>query len=293
MADQKISLIEYNPFDGIKESTLTLLLKNINIKIANALRRISMVNIPVLGFPPNLIEIEKNTSIAFNNDYMKLRLSLLPIFNVDTKDKVEIYIDSTNSDSDIINVTTNDIKMFVDEKELNTYNKKYPILLIKLKPNESFKCHMKSRIGTGDEHALWNASRNSFYEELNDNEIKLTIQSSGRINEKKILIRACSFILTKLEKCKEELLSIDINKNEKQIKFVLPDEDHTIGEILNYEFQNHKNISFSGVSRPDYFVKNIEITVHSDNPIPSMLESLDSLYKQISNIKKLIKNIKI
>jgi DNA-directed RNA polymerase subunit L len=54
--------------------------KDINYIILNTLRRVILTLVPTFGFDPENIIIEKNTSV-YNNDYMKLRLSSMPLIN--------------------------------------------------------------------------------------------------------------------------------------------------------------------------------------------------------------------
>jgi DNA-directed RNA polymerase subunit L len=54
--------------------------KDINYIILNSLRRVILTLVPTFAFDPENIIIEKNSSV-YNNDYMKLRLSSMPLIN--------------------------------------------------------------------------------------------------------------------------------------------------------------------------------------------------------------------
>jgi DNA-directed RNA polymerase subunit L len=54
--------------------------KEINYIIINTIRRTILTLVPSYAFDPENIIIEKNTSV-YNNDYMKLRLSNIPVIN--------------------------------------------------------------------------------------------------------------------------------------------------------------------------------------------------------------------
>lgn len=54
--------------------------KEINYIIVNTIRRTILTLVPSYAFDPDNIIIEKNTSV-YNNDYMKLRLSNIPVIN--------------------------------------------------------------------------------------------------------------------------------------------------------------------------------------------------------------------
>ena len=83
--DIKVKEIENHKSNGLDESFLTLLFtgSDFNIKLANAIRRASWVNIPTYAFSPDLIKIDINTSIAFDNDYMTNRIANLPVAGVE------------------------------------------------------------------------------------------------------------------------------------------------------------------------------------------------------------------
>jgi DNA-directed RNA polymerase subunit L len=54
--------------------------KDINYITLNTLRRVILTLVPTFAFDPENIIIEKNTSV-YNNDYMRLRLSSMPLIN--------------------------------------------------------------------------------------------------------------------------------------------------------------------------------------------------------------------
>ena len=109
--------------DIMNENTgrLTFNLNNVHVSIANALRRTIMTNINTLvfrGFPheENKIEFLKNTT-KFNNEYLKQRISCIPIVNNDSLNfenfvkNYEIVIDKENNSNEIKEITTKDIKI--------------------------------------------------------------------------------------------------------------------------------------------------------------------------------------
>lgn len=333
--DIKISEIEYHKSNGLDASWLILNIsgKDFNIKLINSLRRASTNNVPSYAIPQELVNIEANTTVAFNNDYMRLRLSQLPIYGIDadlyflaekywSKDKinyadvkrekhpkeknVEFYLNYHNNTAGIVPVTTNDLKMYVDGEEVNTYNKEYPILLVKLRPNDRFKCHMKACIGVGERNIIWSSARNTFYDEKTEknemnenNEFVFTIEGNNQCHEYDILIRSTKFLIKRFTDLKNDLESKIKSKEilpEKVIYFKLEKEDYTLGEPLNYEFQSHKNIIRSGLIKPDHLVKAIMIKVESisgiESPLFSMVECLTTLIEKYSHIGKLLTDLK-
>lgn len=324
--DISIKEVSYNKKEGLKSSKLVLVLagKDLNVKMVNALRRISTNNIPIYAFPQELIKIETNTCVAFNNDEMRLRLAQLPIYNIDpdifmlpnkywkninyadqhrekhpNEKSVELYVNSHNNSDKIQSITTNDIRYYIDGEQTNPYDKEYPILLIKLRPNDTFKCYMKGTLGTGDKNTIWCASSNSYYDISDKGDFRFTIQSCGQFDEFNLLSKTCQFVIKKMEMIKLEIERRVASKEipiESTIYFNMEDEDHTIGELINYEFQSHKDIIFSGVSKPDHLVKTILLKISANKGIPTPIEAMNDCLDNISNkfkyIDKLLSEMK-
>jgi DNA-directed RNA polymerase subunit L len=330
--DIKIKEKEYRASNGINSHYLTLEFEgdDLNNKIMNMMRRACSNNVPVYAYAKELINIIENTSIAFNNDYMKLDLSLLPIFGIDpeiydldeeywynvnyadkdrkkhTSEKsIEFYLAYHNNSADIVDVTTNHAQVYIDGKQIEMYNKEYPTLIIQLRGNESFKCHMKGVLGVAerrDDGALWKACKRVGYDEIegNGNKKKYELQFFGneQFSEYEMLIRTCKFLINKLGKIKK-MISDKVKKGEiteeKTIEITLENEDFTIGEPINYEIQDHKKIVFSGFRKPDHLIKTGSITVScvdtEKSPINGILESIDILSEKVNKIGYLLTNM--
>ena len=108
--------------------TLTFTLQNVNVSIANALRRVMIANIPTVvirstPYEKNDVDIEVNTT-RLNNEIIKQRLSCIPIFirNVeeDALSEYEIEIDEANTTPNMKYITTGHFKV----KHNGTYFKK-------------------------------------------------------------------------------------------------------------------------------------------------------------------------
>ncbi len=317
---------EVHPTNGFDASWLTLKLSgdDLNCKIVNALRRVASVNVPAYAFAPELIAITANTTVAFNNDFMKLRLANLPVLGVDpnlsylnekyydkvnyadtTREKhpneklVEVYLNAHNNSANVIPVTTNDWIMKVDGDEIKPYSEEYPMLSIELRPNDRFKCYMKAVLGVGDKNIIWSGARNAFYDQSDDGKsYEFTIEGNGQCSEYQLLIRACKYIIKKIQILKADLESKIAKKDilpEKTIHLKLDGEDHTMGELLNYEFQDHKDIISSGVAKPDHLIKSVVIKVTSTatvkSPLNAMIESIDIVSHKFEHIGKMLMNL--
>lgn len=323
--DIKIEEKEYNKSDGLSASWLTLMCSgdDFNVKLLNSLRRTVINHIPMYAFSQELITIDVNTSVAFDTDYMTARLSNLPVAGIDpnlfclpekywykvnyadtkrekhqSEQHVEFYVNYHNNSGNIVSVTTNDASVYIDSVQVRPYSKQYPILLIKLKPNEKFKCYMKATLGVGEKNVIWKGARNAFYDEIESSgkkKYEFTIEANNQCTEYDLLVRACRFLMKKLTDVRNDLQT-KINQKqipiEKSYNYKLEQEDYTVGIILNEEFQDHEDIVFSGLSKPDHLVKAILIKVvsgpNTKSPLNAMIECMDNLIKKYSHIGYLI-----
>ena len=308
--DINIKLEEYFEHDGINSSYLKLNISgnDVYVKLINSLRRCVQTMLPTYAIPPELITIVSNSTKAYNNDYMRSRLCELPVLGIESKifyledkywrdikydddmrDKhkdemnVEMYIDVVNKKSERINVTTNDIRMIINSELISPYNKEYPILIIKLKEGEKFECMMKAVLGVGLSNQRWAHANNAYYSYDDDTHTCIfTVEGNQQCNEYNILVKACKCLITKLTNIKNDLKK----------KLESKDENHTIGEILNYELQSNKTISWSGITKPDYLIDEILIKLESNSttksPFNAIFDSIDELIKKYSHIGKLI-----
>jgi len=320
--DIKITEIAKQPMETYKASWLKLMFEgaDVNIKIMNALRRVSMVNIPTYAIPAELIDITTNTAVAFDSSYMRLRLGFLPVLGIDcglhylnetlwkginfsdkkrlkhdNEKKVDFYINTTNTSSDISNVTTNDVEMYInDEKIKNPYNKEYPILLIKLRPFDIFKCHMRAVLCVGEVDARWRMARNAFYKQhTQGNRYELQIEGCGQTDEYEILIRACKYIMHKMHIIKERIIDIPIEEGEI-VKLKLDNEDHTVGELLNYFIQDHPGVKSSGVAKPNGLFKSMTLTIRCEDvgDVKDIIaECADIIYDRFEYILKQLESV--
>ena len=99
--------------------------KDINYITINTLRRVILTLVPTFAFDPENIIIEKNTSV-YNNDYMRLRLSSIPLINPSYESNKMII----KNDSSILN------KVLELEEEANIANYENKNTLTKEEENQ-------------------------------------------------------------------------------------------------------------------------------------------------------------
>jgi DNA-directed RNA polymerase subunit L len=320
--DINLKVLKYEPKKDFISSSICVELtgKDINYKMVNAIARVASNGVPSYAFYPQLIQIEENTCAAFDNQYLQLRLSNLPIYDLPLdlaylndkfwksypyndphrdrhpKEKeVKAYINYHNNSNEIKYVTTNDMKLYVDGEIHNTYNKEYPILLVKLRPNDTFKCNMTACIGIGEAHTIFKASVNSFAT-YSDTNYEINLQSNGQETEYVTLVKSCKHIVKRLEDVKSQLETKVNNrelKNEKTLLLTIDNEDHTIGEIINYELQNNENL-FSAISKPNHLIKSVLFKIESLKPesiLNDIFKILDILIEKYKFLTSLIEKL--
>lgn len=298
-----IKQIHKQPTKNLQSSQLILEFdgSTINCCLVNALRRLCIDHIPTYAASERSITIDKNTSI-YDNDYMKLRLSQLTVPDIkinipyledkywkdidygnpdrirhpDDSDMIELYLNVTNNESTNLNVTTNHAKVYINGETVDKFDEKYPLLLIQLKPKETFSCRCVHALGIGKLSNLW-AGGNIYYEydESKPNNITMTLESLGQLDEYELLYKACIVMKKKVELIRFKLQGFE--RKVEHIAIELWDEDSTMGELINVYLQDHNQIQFSGVKKSDLLIDMMTITyiTSAKNPLDPFHEILD------------------
>lgn len=289
--------------------------KDVNHIVINTIRRVCYNNIPIFTYDPKKIKITKNTSV-FNNDYLRLRLSNLPIDienNVDNlelsdqiknmeeedenenflsnKNSITMYCKEKNNSQNLLNVTT-DMCTFYKDGEVIDNPYKVPLLLCKLNSTQELIFSATTKIGIGSKNGIYTPC--SFYfEKINDNNFHVKIESTSQLNEHDIILRGCMYIIKKMKRIMNNLIQKNFTKSMKG-EIILKDEDHTMGNLITYGIQSHDNIEFCGYKLNHLLIKEVNITYITDGAksineiIKDSMSNQIKLYEYIlSNLKKL------
>jgi DNA-directed RNA polymerase subunit L len=253
-------------------SRMEVNMKKVDYVIVNSLRRTILTDIPIYAFDTT---ININTSI-FNNNYMKLRMSNLPIIGIENNqvffkkeeekddeesnfdegfglmDDIELTVDKNidsssinnftlylnyeNKTPDIVTVTTKDCDYYYRGKKINNPYK-IDIPIIKLQPDQKINLTSVSKLGTEKESSIYSPVSICSYEQVSDEEYNLFLESRGQITEYQILERA----IDNLIKNTDELI-----KNMSKMKTVdgmikVGDIDHTMGNLISHFAMMEKN----------------------------------------------------
>ena len=197
------------------ENKISIRLKGIPIQYANALRRICLNGVPI--FAIDTIEVLENTSIM-PDEAIAHRLGLIPL-KTDSKDiviseeatdesdsRVMLTLDSEENDledkSETRTVFSNELKG--EESGVRPISDKIPI--VTLAPGQKIKFQAYARLGRGTEHAKWNSANTSVLTETkNKDEHVLTVESTGSLDAKSIVLIGMDELSTRLVKFKEML----------------------------------------------------------------------------------------
>lgn len=197
------------------ENKISIRLKGIPIQYANALRRICLNGVPI--FAIDTIEVLENTSIM-PDEAIAHRLGLIPL-KTDSKDiviseeetdesnsRVILTLDSEENDVEDKNGTrtvfSNELKG--EDSGVKPISDKIPI--VTLAPGQKIKFQAYARLGRGTEHAKWNSANTSVLTETkNKDEHILTVESTGSLDAKNIVLIGMDELSTRLVKFKEML----------------------------------------------------------------------------------------
>jgi DNA-directed RNA polymerase subunit L len=206
---------------------------------------------------------------------------------------VEIYINAKNLDENIKSITTNDIEYYIDnERTHHNYSEKYPIVLIKLRPTEVFKCKLKAVLGIGETNVIWSGVSNAYYN-IGKNDAVLHIESHGQFSEYELLWKACQYMQFKMDKLEEKIKSkydsvYSRIPDVSTVELTLDDETYTIGNIITYFLQDYDIVEFAGIGKKNDLVKQITIKVVYKHSLKEPLEPISKSITQCKNIMKYI-----
>jgi DNA-directed RNA polymerase alpha subunit len=160
------NMMKYFKIRKEEDQYLEFELANVNISLANAIRRIILSEIEIVAIDEKHIEIMENTC-PLHNEYIAHRLSLIPVLQEITNvDDLEFYVakkhtmDSPveNEQSNVMEITTDNIQVFNKKTESWMDPRKVfdgLFLITKLNLNQKFLAKFKLSRGTAKEHSRW------------------------------------------------------------------------------------------------------------------------------------------
>ena len=258
-------MLSYNE----KLNRISIETKDVDLSILNGIRRILLMDIPILGFIGNGIDstvnIIENTTVL-NNEIIANRIALIPLevseeYNdkyISGENKLEIELNVSCTEN-IKLITTQDLTVIIDKREVKNFFKKPYITITKLRKNESLHLKAEAVKETGRKNASFNivsgatvynkpkepfTSTKSIIEQERDcieGEYVLEFEIiNNTISHKYMLSKAIDILINKLTILSDKSTIEKFENNEETYDFNIPDENDTIGNIIqSYIFDNY------------------------------------------------------
>jgi len=253
-----------------KTNRISFTIKDVDLSILNGIRRVLLMDIPILGFIGNGIDstvnIIKNTTVL-NNEILANRIALIPLditeeYNdkfIFDENKFEIELNESCSETEGIKlITTKNLIVKQDGKEIKNFFKS-PITITKLRKNEELHLKAEAVKETGRKNAsfniisgitVFNKPKNEFVKTKSiieqerdyiDGEYVFEFEIiNNTISHKYMLLKAVDILINKLITLIDKTTIEQFENNNLTYDFNIPDENDTIGNIIqSYIFDNY------------------------------------------------------
>jgi len=189
------------------DKKISVKLKGISLLYANALRRICLNGIPI--FAIDTVDMIENTSVMADEG-ISHTLGMIPLKTEanesdESNSRVMLVLDSGNTEV-VKTVTTAELES--KDQVVKPISKQIPI--VHLAPGQRIKLEAYARLGRGTEHAKWNSANISVLTNTDkDDEHILTIETTGSLEPKQIILSGIEELSKRLEEFKEILVNLE------------------------------------------------------------------------------------
>jgi DNA-directed RNA polymerase subunit L len=213
-----------------------------------------------LGAPTHTSGGQEIKWLRHPNDRKEIRMSLI----------VE------HTDDSMRNVTTSDLKCYLNDKEVQIYDPKYPILILKLRKNEKISAQLMPVLGFGDLQNTWSPVSNSFVTGEVGATI-LTVRSYGQMTEQELIKRACKLISLRMRRYIRLLAPmVEAYSTSTVLDFTFNNEGAELGELLTYLLSLSPDVAYQS-----YFQKHplepvilLHLKTAGKNPVKVLMSSM-------------------
>lgn len=180
---------------------LSFKIKDADLSLINALRRISIESVPVLAV--DIVEFTKNDSVLYD-EIIAHRIGLIPL---KTNIKSFKLREECSCKEKGCNKCSTKLKLSLKGKEVLSTDLKgrgvevvYKMPLVKLMPDQELELVAEARLGVGKEHAkfvpglVWHN-----YDDEKGREITFNIESWGQMKPQEIFLSATDVLAKKLK----------------------------------------------------------------------------------------------
>lgn len=277
--------------------------------------KLRLRNLPVWGIANTIDKFIDNKNINNNLDNNNLgdtrnnnsgddiNLNIDDELDLENKNNIDIntsslkqltmYINYKNTDKSIMTVTTDNAKFYYSDKNIKSPYP-IPIPIIKLQKNQAINFSSITVLGTEKEDSIFSAVSVCYYNEINENEFIFMLESRGQLSEQRIIEVALINIINSIE----NLAKIVTYEQVTHIgEIIINGENNTMGNLLSYGMQNHKNVKFAGYNIPhllenkviihyELINENIKLKDVFDDVSIYFIELFNNLIKNNLNIDK-------
>ena len=184
------------------DEKVSVKIKGVPLQYANALRRICLNGVPI--YAVESIDMLENSSVLADEGVAH-RIGLIPLKtdlsaskDGNENDKIMLTLDSGVSD-ETRTILSGELKS-QDASVIPTSN---DIPIVTLAPGQSIKFEAYARLGKGTEHARWNSANIvTLTDTEKDDKKLLTVESTGALNPKHIILSSVEQLSNKLSEFK-------------------------------------------------------------------------------------------
>jgi DNA-directed RNA polymerase subunit L len=289
--------------------------------LINGIRHTMMGEVVTYGVGYGSIDITKNQS-DYEEHYMSRRLVNLPVLKVvpkvemlertyypyvkgvygtlkpdreyknDPRDTTEIrmVLNVENNEERILNVTAEEhLKVFVNDEEFKMYdNKKFPLLLFKLKRGDRMSFQLRPVLGIGNLQNTWNPVSNCFLRGEPGN-VQMVLRSFGQMSEAELVKRTCRVLCMKMDRFISNLHGLRANYIDAKVaSLTIEHEDEAMGELLSYALAMNDNVTFPGYKMDHPLVAEIKllVEVQKKDPIGVTISTMESLKRFYTDVER-------
>ena len=188
------------------DKKISVKLKGVSLLYANALRRICLNGIPI--FAIDTVDMIENSSVLADEG-ISHTLGMVPLKTEanesdESNSRVMLVLDSGNTEV-VKTVTTAELES--KDQVVKPISNQIPIAY--LAPGQHIKLEAYARLGRGTEHAKWNSANISTLTNTDkEDEYILTVETTGSLEPKQIILAGIEELSKRLEQFKEILVNL-------------------------------------------------------------------------------------
>ena len=188
------------------DKKISIKIKGVSSHYANALRRICLNGVPI--FAIDTVDIIENSSVL-PDEGIAHTLGLIPLkTELDGSDefnsRVVLVLDSEATESTKVVMSA---ELESKDQVVKPISNQIPI--IHLAPGQRVKLEAYARLGRGTEHSKWNSANISVLTNTDKtDEYILTVETTGALEPKQIIIAGIEELSKRLEEFKESLVNL-------------------------------------------------------------------------------------